>query len=197
MATAAATPTPSMPVAESAPAPVPQHDVVDEPIDGQRFVLLSFAAVEGETRFAMKIRGVAGTAKAAHELLESIRAYDSSVDIYTATVGGWLICPPSPEEASSTTYEQTNSRAVGEIMANYGKQNEAKAEAERERREAIKSGIVDPAEVAELDWVEAAKVVNAKRRAAEEGGASGSGEASGSGAGSGSGVGVIEITTDT
>ena len=109
------------------------HLKEDEPISGQKFVLLSIVTpelIKNCTVRGIKIRGVYGTEQEARVKAAELQKKDSLHNIYVAPVGKWLPWDDDPNKAHDEEYAEGE---LNRIMKGL-KENQAKSKMLHEQR---------------------------------------------------------------
>ena len=109
------------------------HLKEDEPISGQKFVLLSIVTpemIKNCTVRGIKIRGVYGTEQEARVKAAELQKKDSLHNIYVAPVGKWLPWDDDPSKAHDEEYAEGE---LNRIMKGL-KENQAKSKMLHEQR---------------------------------------------------------------
>jgi len=95
----------------------------DEPINGQKWVLMSFISPEGVmncTVRGVKVRGVYATEEAARNAAAKFKKTDKYFDVFVGEVGKWLPWDPNPMDIGEAVY---NKKKQTQIMENVHKKN--------------------------------------------------------------------------
>jgi len=109
------------------------HLTEDEPISGQKFVLLSIVTpelIKNCSVRGIKIRGVYGTEQEARSKASELQKKDSLHNIYVAPVGKWLPWDDDPSKAQDEEYAESE---LNRIMKGL-KENQAKSKMLHEQR---------------------------------------------------------------
>lgn len=109
------------------------HLKEDEPISGQKFVLLSIVTpelIKNCTVRGIKIRGVYGTEQEARVKAAELQKKDTLHNIYVAPVGKWLPWDDDPSKAQDEEYAEGE---LNRIMKGL-KENQAKSKLLHEQR---------------------------------------------------------------
>ena len=109
------------------------HLTEDEPISGQKFVLLSIVTpelIKNCTVRGIKIRGVYGTEQDARVKATELQKKDTLHNIYVAPVGKWLPWEDDPNKAQDEEYAEGE---LNRIMKGL-KENQAKSKMLHEQR---------------------------------------------------------------
>jgi hypothetical protein len=96
----------------------------DEPINGQKWALLSFISPEGVMNCSVrgvKVRGVYATEEAARNAAAKFKHTDKYFDVFVGEVGKWLPWDPNPMDVSEAVY---NKKKQTHIMQGMHKRNE-------------------------------------------------------------------------
>jgi len=94
------------------------HLIEDNPINGQKWVCISFLSPEGIMNCSvrgLKVRGVYDTREEADKRAENLQKIDPDFDVFVGEVGKWLPWDPDPNEAEDQVYreKQLNDLAKG------------------------------------------------------------------------------------
>lgn len=121
-----------------------QYDYLteDKPIDGQKYVLLSFLSPEGEglTGVAnckirgLKVRGVFGDYEEAKAYCEKLRDTDGKFHVFIGEVGKWLPWDPNPDTAKEENYAE---KELNNLMKNYNENREKAAKLYNARKDEL------------------------------------------------------------
>jgi DNA repair exonuclease SbcCD ATPase subunit len=141
----------------------------DDPIPGQRFVLLSFVSPEGIMNCnirGLKVRGVYDDYEKARRKADKLRENDIYHHVFVGEVGKWLPWDPNPSQIEEEEYENPELNKImkkphesevrnqlnnlNELVGRHKEQLETKREQHTERqRDKIKQGVREFAKINE------------------------------------------------